>query len=101
MRSIVFSDLDGTLINSAYEITPKTLEAIRTLQEQEFPFVVVSARSPMGIESVIKAYGIRCPILRIYQSLKLAYTVIFARMILFLLSFGYHTFSGLSVSQSS
>lgn len=69
MRSIVFSDLDGTLINSAYEITPKTLEAIRTLQEQEFPFVVVSARSPMGIESVIKAYGIRCPIIALNGAL--------------------------------
>ena len=69
MKKIVFSDLDGTLINSDYEITPATLGAIQNLQEKECPFVIVSARSPMGIESVMKVYGIRCSIIALNGAL--------------------------------
>lgn len=69
MKKIIFSDLDGTLINSAFEITPETLGAIRTLQERACPFVIVSARNPKGIESVTKEYGIHCPIIALNGAL--------------------------------
>ena len=33
MQKIVFSDVDGTLLNSRHELTPLTEQAIRTLKE--------------------------------------------------------------------
>ena len=49
MKKIVFSDVDGTLLNSEHKLTALNREAIRRLEEQDIPFVIVSARSPSGI----------------------------------------------------
>ena len=46
MKRIVFSDVDGTLLNSRQEITPLTERAIKALKEKGIPFVITSARSP-------------------------------------------------------
>ena len=62
MQKIVFSDVDGTLLNSRHELTPLTEQVIRTLKEQEIPFVIVSARSPSGINSILTEYDFQCPI---------------------------------------
>lgn len=59
---IVFSDVDGTLLNARHEITPKTLQALKTLHEKEIPFVIISARSPSGIEPIVKEYGLQCSV---------------------------------------
>nr|MBQ8245354.1 HAD family phosphatase [Oscillospiraceae bacterium] len=61
MNRIVFSDIDGTLINSRKQITPATLSAIRTLEEKGIPFVISSGRGPTGIYPILEEYGIRCP----------------------------------------
>ena len=45
----VFSDVDGTLLNSAHRVMPETAKWIRRLSEKDIPFVIVSARSPSGI----------------------------------------------------
>ena len=50
-NTIVFSDIDGTLLSSDLTITPQTLRAIRQLQARQIPFVIISARSPSGILS--------------------------------------------------
>lgn len=60
--TIVFSDIDGTLLSSDLIITPRTLAAIRQLQAQHIPFVIVSARSPSGIYPILSAHGFNCPI---------------------------------------
>ena len=62
MKKIVFSDVDGTLLNSEHKLTALNREAIRRLEEQDIPFVIVSARSPSGIYSILKEYDFRCPI---------------------------------------
>ena len=31
-RTAVFSDIDGTLLNSAHQVTPRTRDAIRAVQ---------------------------------------------------------------------
>jgi Cof subfamily protein (haloacid dehalogenase superfamily) len=54
MKTIVFSDVDGTLLNNAHQMTEKTREAINALGEQNIPFVIVSARSPSGIYPILK-----------------------------------------------
>ena len=67
----VFSDVDGTLLNSAHRVTPRTAEWIRTewirkLGEMDIPFVIVSARSPSGIYPIMKRNG--------FQSALIAYS---------------------------
>lgn len=60
---IVFSDIDGTLLNSEHKITPLTEKAIKKLNEKDIPFVIISARSPSGIYPIINEYGLKCPII--------------------------------------
>ena len=55
----VFSDVDGTLLNSGHRVTPRTAEWIRKLGEMDIPFVIVSARSPSGIYPIMKRNGFR------------------------------------------
>ena len=61
-NTIVFSDIDGTLLSSDLTITPRTLCAIRQLQARQIPFVIISARSPSGIYPILTAHGFNCPI---------------------------------------
>lgn len=60
MIQAVFSDIDGTLLNSAHRITEKTLCAIAELRQRGIPFVIVSARPPMGITPIMKKNGFAC-----------------------------------------
>ena len=61
---IIFSDIDGTLLNKKKEITPATAEAIRTLVARGIPFVPVSARPPAGIYPITtKMLGLSLPII--------------------------------------
>ncbi len=45
----VFSDIDGTLLNSRHQISPKTAQAIQRIVKQGIPFIPVSARPPLAI----------------------------------------------------
>lgn len=62
MYRIVFSDIDGTLLNEQHQMTPLTRQAILDLQP-DIPFVIVSARSPSGIYPILKEYQFHCPII--------------------------------------
>ncbi|OUM66234.1 hypothetical protein PIROE2DRAFT_68971 [Piromyces sp. E2] len=66
---IVFSDVDGTLLNSEHKLLPKTLFAIRSLQEKHIPFVIISARSPSGIYPILKENNFNCSIISYSGSL--------------------------------
>lgn len=59
---MVFSDIDGTLLNSAHRISPATTEKIRELDRRGIPFVLVSARMPSGIFPLQKELDIKAPI---------------------------------------
>lgn len=63
MGKIIFSDVDGTLLNSEHKITPLTEKAIKSLKVKGIPFVIVSARSPSGIYPILEEYGLICPII--------------------------------------
>lgn len=63
METIVFSDVDGTLLNTQNKITPGTQSAIKDLTARGIPFVIVSARSPSGIYPILEEYGFVCPII--------------------------------------
>lgn len=60
---IIFSDVDGTLLNSKHEMLPSTRAAIESLHQQTIPFVIISARSPSGIYPIQETYGFKCPII--------------------------------------
>jgi len=53
----VFSDIDGTLLNSQHQITPKTEEAIKNVLKQGIPFIPVSARPPYAIMPYTEQLG--------------------------------------------
>ena len=60
---IVFSDVDGTLLNSENKMLDGTKYAIQKLHEKEIPFVIISARSPSGIYPILEENGFSCPII--------------------------------------
>ena len=45
----IFSDIDGTLLNSEHKITPTTEQAIKAVIAKGIPFIPVSARPPYAI----------------------------------------------------
>lgn len=59
---IIFSDIDGTLLNSSHEVTEKTENIIRDIVAQGTPFVLVSARMPRGVETIVRKLKIQSPI---------------------------------------
>lgn len=63
MYKIVFSDIDGTLLNSAHAVTPATRKSILSLLDNGIKFVLVSARSPSGIYPIMRKNDFHCPII--------------------------------------
>lgn len=60
---LIFSDIDGTLINSDFLVTPRTKEAIRRVVDQGNCFIPISARMPEAIKPIIDSIGITSPII--------------------------------------
>lgn len=59
---MVFSDIDGTLIDSKHQISKDTGQKIRELYRAGIPFILVSARMPSGILPLLKELEIKAPI---------------------------------------
>ena len=53
---IIFSDIDGTLINDALKVTPRTRQALRHAVDTGILFVPVSARMPEAIKAILKVF---------------------------------------------
>lgn len=60
---VVFSDIDGTLLNSKHKVHDLHLEAIEKLNMKDIPFVIVSARSAPCIFPILEEAGFNCPII--------------------------------------
>lgn len=63
MIKIIFSDIDGTLINSEFQVTEKTKNSIQRAVNQGIIFVPVSARMPEAIKPIMDSIGITSPII--------------------------------------
>ena len=46
---LVISDVDGTLVNQAKELTEPTIAAVGRLRAAGLPFTLISARPPSGV----------------------------------------------------
>ncbi|MBS9477439.1 Cof-type HAD-IIB family hydrolase [Ancylobacter radicis] len=55
---LMVSDVDGTLVNRAKEVTPATVEAVRRLRAAGVEFAAVSARPPRGMKLLNEAIGL-------------------------------------------
>ena len=60
---IIFSDVDGTLLNNSHKVLPGTVYAIRELKKKGIPFVIISARSPSGIRPILEENNFTCPMI--------------------------------------
>jgi Cof subfamily protein (haloacid dehalogenase superfamily) len=63
MIKAIFSDIDGTLLNSRHQITAETKNTIQKVMERNIPFVLVSARMPSSIFSLQQELNIHAPII--------------------------------------
>ena len=61
LPSVVFSDVDGTLLDGAHRVSPRTAAAVRALSARDIPFVLVSARMPEALEEIRRELGCSCP----------------------------------------
>ena len=59
--SIVFLDIDGTLLNSQHQVMPCTQKHLNQLQEKGIPIVLCSARPPEGVNLVSGQVGLHAP----------------------------------------
>lgn len=62
-KFVVFSDVDGTLLDSNNRILNSTLYSINELKKKDIDFLIVSGRSPNAIYPLIKEYNIKCPLI--------------------------------------
>lgn len=58
----IFSDIDGTLLNSRHQITPSTRHALHTATDSGVLLALISARSPAGIEPIVRKNNLTCHI---------------------------------------
>lgn len=60
---LIMSDIDGTILDKNHQLDSYLIELMPLLKQCNIPFVLASARSPLGIASISKELGITdCPI---------------------------------------
>ena len=60
---IIFSDIDGTLVDDRHNPMPKTAKKIKQITEEGIPFILVSARPPRGVKRVLDMIGFSWPMI--------------------------------------
>lgn len=60
--SIVFLDIDGTLLDSSHQVMPCTRDRLQALHRQGVPVVLCSARPPEGVNLVARQVGVQGPV---------------------------------------
>jgi len=60
---LIISDIDGTILDKNHQLDSHLIELMPLLKQSDIPFVLASARSPLGIAPISKELGItECPI---------------------------------------
>lgn len=60
---VIFSDIDGTLLNSQHRISKRTLEALQKWTDRGNDLVLTSSRGVSGIMPIVNRYGLHCSII--------------------------------------
>lgn len=60
---IVFSDIDGTVLNSKHELLASTIDAVKKLALKNIPFVLVSARMPKAMKLILDEMKVKMPMI--------------------------------------
>ena len=63
MVKIVFSDIDGTLLDPCHRLLPQTRQAVLGLEGRGVPFVIVTARGPTAVAPLLEDLGLRCGVI--------------------------------------
>jgi len=58
MFKIIFSDIDGTLLNAERDLSEYTIETIRKLSKVDIPFILISSRMPAAMRHLQKKMDI-------------------------------------------
>lgn len=61
--NIVFSDIDGTVLNSKHELLASTIKAVQKLALKNIPFVLVSARMPKAMKLILDEMNVKMPMI--------------------------------------
>jgi Cof subfamily protein (haloacid dehalogenase superfamily) len=59
---LVLSDVDGTLVTRAKELTPRAIEAVRRLGEAGIMFALTSSRPPRGLAMFVEPLRLSTPL---------------------------------------
>jgi Cof subfamily protein (haloacid dehalogenase superfamily) len=59
---LVISDVDGTLVNKAKQLTPGVIDAVKRLEDAGVPFTLISARPPSGLIKLAEALELDRPL---------------------------------------
>ncbi|ECQ1353374.1 HAD-IIB family hydrolase, partial [Listeria monocytogenes] len=60
MTQMILTDLDGTLLNTAGEISSLNLKGINALKNAKIDFAIISGRSCEFLERLTNYYGVNC-----------------------------------------
>ena len=60
--SIVFLDIDGTLLDSRHQVMPCTMSRLQHLHKERIPIILCSARPPAGVNLVAGQVGLNSPV---------------------------------------
>ena len=58
MFKIVFSDIDGTLLNAERDLSEATIETIQKLNDRKVPFILISSRMPAAMRHLQRKMNI-------------------------------------------
>ena len=55
---LIISDIDGTIVDNQHQVDPELKDIIPLLNREQIPFVLASARSPLGMEPIARELGL-------------------------------------------
>jgi len=59
--SAVLTDVDGTLVTKDKVLTPRALQAVKSLRERGVVFTITSGRPPFGMRALVEPLGLTMP----------------------------------------
>lgn len=60
---MIFSDIDGTLLNAEHEVTLRVAQAVQNLASRQIDFILASARAPKSMYEIADKLHLKAPII--------------------------------------